>query len=172
MQELAWYLTLFVVAVIAAVFIVVVRGSRVRAEYDGVQGSAYRKRAWLFWGLAVAGVVIAAVTLRELPYSISAPAAGQQVVTVTGYQWYWELDRESVVVGQSVEFRVTSTDVNHGLGIYDADTRLVAQVQAMPGYVNRLHHTFTTPGTYRLLCLEYCGLAHHAMMAEIEVTAP
>jgi len=39
----------------------------------------------------------------------------------------------------------------------------------MPGYVNRLGYTFTETGEYEVLCLEYCGLAHHAMVAKIIV---
>ena len=47
--------------------------------------------------------------------------------------------------------------------------QMVAQTQAMPGYVNRLQYTFATPGTYHILCLEYCGLVHHAMMTDLVV---
>lgn len=92
------------------------------------------------------------------------------MVNVTSAQWHWELDRKKVALGKPVEFRVTSTDVNHGFGLYDQAGRLVAQTQAMPGYVNRLTHVFDAPGTYRVLCLEYCGLAHHEMVAEIIVS--
>ena len=41
----------------------------------------------------------------------------------------------------------------------------------MPGVTNRLVHTFTQPGKYRILCLEYCGLAHHGMILEFDVVA-
>jgi len=43
--------------------------------------------------------------------------------------------------------------------------------EPMPGYINKLRYTFTTPGTYRVLCLEYCGVAHHEMAADITVAA-
>jgi len=46
-----------------------------------------------------------------------------------------------------------------------------ALAQAMPNYVNVLRYTFTEPGTYRVYCLEYCGLAHHEMAADITVVA-
>lgn len=68
-----------------------------------------------------------------------------------------------------MEFVVTSEDVTHGFALYDSDRRIVAQIQAMPGFVNRVRHHFTEPGKYEVLCLEYCGLAHHAMVAEINV---
>jgi len=32
-----------------------------------------------------------------------------------------------------------------------------------------LRYTFKEPGTYRVLCLEYCGVAHHEMTADIKV---
>ena len=40
----------------------------------------------------------------------------------------------------------------------------------MSDLVNRLHHVFERPGRYRVLCLEYCGLVHHDMLAEFTVT--
>ncbi len=170
MQEMAWYLTIIFVGLISLTFIYVAVRSRHAADYSVVQPAAYRRRAQLFWGLVVAGIVIAAATLRDLPYAYSGDAP--QVVTAQAYQWYWELGRDSVVAGTPVEFQISSADVNHGFGIYDPDARLVAQAQAMPGYVNRLRYTFTRPGKYQLLCLEYCGVAHHEMIAELEVTAP
>jgi cytochrome c oxidase subunit 2 len=91
------------------------------------------------------------------------------VVTATGAQWAWTLSRDEVPLGKEVEFQITSSDVNHGFGIYDSQMRLLAQTQAMPGYVNRIRHTFNQPGTYQVLCLEYCGLVHHEMVARFVV---
>jgi len=76
-----------------------------------------------------------------------------------------------VEVGKPVVFKVTGADVNHGFGIYNEDLRLLGQTQAMPGYTNKLVYTFNKPGKYRILCLEYCGLAHHAMITELNVKA-
>jgi len=171
MQEIAWYLTVVIIALIALVFIWVVQQSGRREEYGLVQGNAYRARFYIFIGLIVAGVAIAAVTLRDLPYVAVGASSPSQIVTAKGFQWYWEVNRKSVVAGEPVEFQITSADVNHGVGIYDDQLRLVAQAQAMPGYVNRLRHTFTKPGKYRLMCLEYCGLAHHDMTGVLEVKA-
>jgi cytochrome c oxidase subunit 2 len=73
-------------------------------------------------------------------------------------------------VGEVVEFVVTSVDVTHGFALYDPQKRIVAQIQAMPGFVNKVRHRFDSPGKYEVLCLEFCGLAHHGMVAEIHVT--
>ncbi|MCC7232463.1 MAG: hypothetical protein IT242_05925 [Bacteroidia bacterium] len=65
--------------------------------------------------------------------------------------------------GKTVEFRVTSNDVNHGFAIYDTQNQLIVQTQAMPGYVNRLRWKFEQPGHYSIRCLEFCGAAHAFM---------
>jgi cytochrome c oxidase subunit 2 len=167
-QSVSALLTAAIIAMLAAVFLRVWRHAHEPEAYAAVQGRAYRIRARGFWLLLV-GLPISVWLFRENPYT--AEAAAPQVINAVGYQWYWELDRDEVTAGKPVEFRFTSADVNHGFGIYDAAGTLVAQTQAMPGYVNRLIHVFEAPGTYQVLCLEYCGLAHHAMTAEIQVTA-
>jgi cytochrome c oxidase subunit 2 len=172
MQEIAWYSTVLLVVGLGAVFLFVASQAGHRADYDGVQLSAYRFRSQLFWGLVVLGIVVAAATLRHLPYVQASEPPPAQVVTAKGFQWYWELGRKTVSAGQPVEFQITSGDVNHGFGIYDSETRLLTQAQAMPGYVNRLQYTFAKPGKYRVMCLEYCGLAHHDMSAVLEVKGP
>lgn len=72
-------------------------------------------------------------------------------------------------LNRTVEFRVTSSDVNHGFGIYNAAGTLLTQVQAMPGYTNRLLYTFHQPGLYSILCLEYCGVGHQVMVSQFKV---
>jgi cytochrome c oxidase subunit II len=91
------------------------------------------------------------------------------VVNAVGHQWYWQIEPERVKAGTPVEFRVSAEDVTHGFALYDADLKLVTQTQAMPGYTNVLTHVFEKPGKYRVLCLEYCGVSHHGMMAELIV---
>ena len=69
---------------------------------------------------------------------------------------------------EPVEFIATSRDVNHGFGIYKG-TKFVAQVQVVPDRDQRLVHTFTETGRYTVLCLEFCGVNHHGMVASFEV---
>ena len=98
-------------------------------------------------------------------------AKAMQSVEAVAQQWSWSIKPAAFRVGETVEFHVTSTDVNHGFALYNPDMRIVAQTQAMPGYINVLRYTFNEPGVYRVLCLEYCGVAHHEMTAEIKVSA-
>ena len=67
--------------------------------------------------------------------------------------------------GTQVTFYVTSPDVVHGLFI----TETAVNMTVVPGWVNSATHRFTKPGTYLMLCNEYCGSGHHFMSGTIEV---
>ena len=71
----------------------------------------------------------------------------------------------SVPAGATVTFYATSPDVVHGFFI--ADTAI--NMMVIPGWVSDESHTFNKPGTYLLLCNEYCGSGHHFMYGKIEV---
>lgn len=171
MQNLAWVLSLLLMAAIAALFLWVAAGASRAGDPGAARAALWRGN--LFWAAMVASVVIMFGTLWEWPISGHAAAAPKPdvVIRATGHQWRWQLDRDTVRVGELVEFQVTASDVNHGMAIYQNKTRMVAQAQAMPGYVNKLQVRFTEPGDYEVLCLEYCGLAHHGMRAVIKVSA-
>lgn len=173
-QEVVWAVSIVFMGALAAVFAWVAAGANVAlADYGPIVASAYRLRTWLFALAALVLIGVSYQTLSKLPYiSPSQPSvAGMQQVDAVSEQWSWTLTPRAFVVGQTVEFHVTSRDVNHGFALYDPEMHIVAQTQAMPGYTNILRYTFTEPGTYQVLCLEYCGLGHHDMSTEIDVTA-
>ena len=172
-QETVWIISLALMAIITAVFIyVAVNSSKTVPDYAAVQARALSFRAKLFWTLLVAGVIIFIATTQVLPY---APTRGGAVsadaieIDAIGRQWFWELSQSEVDAGTTVIFNVKTEDVNHGMGIYDSELRLLAQTQAMPGYENKLKFTFNEPGLYRLMCMEYCGLSHHTMIIPFNV---
>jgi cytochrome c oxidase subunit 2 len=172
-QQIAWQVSLVLMTLVALGFAYVAINSGAREEdYAPLQKRAYGLRTKLFWALVLVFGPVMIYTLLDLPYDAGRARSNSgavQVVQATGYQWRWELSRDRVAKDQPVEFRVTSADVNHGFGIYDPDMHLVAQTQAMPGYTNIVRYTFSKEGTYRILCMEYCGIAHHNMMTEIKV---
>lgn len=175
MQSLVWAVSLVLMGGIALVFLIVAAGaSRPGGDAATIATHAYAWRARLFWLVLLVGAAISIGTLWNWPFASYAYAAPEPdlVIHATGHQWSWKLDQSTAEVGQLVEFQVTSADVNHGFALYGDEKQLIAQTQAMPGYVNKLRLRFTEPGDYEVLCLEYCGLAHHAMRAVIKVTAP
>ena len=123
---------------------------------------ARAERTWLVIVVAILLALLLA-TVWFIPYGRSS--SGGQVVNAVGQQFAWTIDRATVRAGQPVQFRLTSRDVNHGFGVYDANHKLVFQVQVMPGQTQLYRHTFDRPGRYFVLCMEYCGVNHHLMTA-------
>jgi cytochrome c oxidase subunit II len=145
-------------------------------------GRAQRLRGLFFLAILV---VFLLLTLPRLPYPVEAATAPERIVHAVGKQYAWSLTdgtgptlanwdstfspSVTVPANTQIEFRVTTLDVNHGFSLYAPDGQLVAQTQAMPGYMNRLRVTFDRPGTYTVLCLEFCGMSHHRMRGVVEV---
>jgi cytochrome c oxidase subunit 2 len=152
----------------AFVVIAVQAGSDVGFERVHDVGYWLRKR-WLALLVAI-GVVVVGISFFDLPYATGS-GAGRTVVKVTSGQFFWSLVPDRVPAGTHVRFDVTSIDVNHGFGLYDSQGHLIGSVQAMPGYHNRLDLTMSEPGTYRIRCLEFCGLNHARMDGVFTVAA-
>ncbi len=166
-----------------AVFLAVARSTRHARDVDPAASSRLRKT--FFVSLSAGLAVFLFLSLARMPY----PAEGgtvDRVVHVAGKQYAFALTDVPVTsaeawdqgaapsaidvpAGSTVEFRVTTLDVNHGFSLYAPDGELMAQTQAMPGYVNRIRVRFDRPGPYTVLCLEYCGMGHHRMRGVIEV---
>jgi cytochrome c oxidase subunit II len=72
----------------------------------------------------------------------------------------------TIPAGAKVTFYVTSSDVVHGFFVPGTDINMMV----IPGWVNTETHVFTHPGTYLLICHEYCGIGHQNMFGKIEVT--
>lgn len=170
MQMTVLFVSLVLMAIVATAFLRAARAASAPATDTPAAppGAVEARRRNLVLGLLVLGLVVSLASLWRWPHAVD-PAA--TVVNVSGAQWYWEIDRTEVPLGEAVAFNVHTTDVTHGAGIMNEDGRILAQAQAMPGYVNRFELTFDEPGTYRVVCLEYCGLMHHAMINEFTVAA-
>lgn len=142
--------------------------------------TVYRARSVYFVILLGVVIISLAFTLPMTPYPNKFGDKKPDVtVKAIGEMWSWSLTPgsggasagENLVLpaGKLVEFEVSAKDVNHNFAIYNSAGELIAQVQAMPDYTNRLFYTFEVPGHYYVLCLEYCGVAHHAMNTEFDV---
>jgi cytochrome c oxidase subunit 2 len=163
-------LAVFLVIALAlvAVFAAVAIKARSNVQFEAVTETGYRlRRVWLFFLLLLLGSIVV-VSLFAMPYPTDAKLNAE--VRVSGGQYYWSISPPEVPAGSEVRFRVTSVDVNHGFGLYDPDGHLIGNVQAMPGYENELDMKLEKPGTYIIGCLEYCGVKHHEMIREFEVT--
>lgn len=158
--------TVFVVAAVW-VSVFVIRSTRRPHEVDSGALAHGETR----WGLIVvtALVLLTLLTIFSTPYfTSSAEDEHTQVVRVDGVQFAWVIKPNRVRLGRPVEFRLHSKDVNHAFALYRGN-KLEVQVQVPPDFEQRLTHTFETPGRYRVICLEFCGVNHHLMQSQIEV---
>jgi cytochrome c oxidase subunit 2 len=174
-QNVVWTIALVGMGLVALGFIHVIRQAGKPADDEATRKAAHTSnvlRRWLFAALLIIFVGGSYATLRNFPIPPQHTALGiQQVVDVVGQQWSWQINPKTVHAGSPVEFRVTSKDVNHGFAIYAPDGHIATQTQAMPGFTNKIVHTFMQPGTYTVMCLEYCGIGHAPMTAEFTVVA-
>lgn len=67
--------------------------------------------------------------------------------------------------GSTVLFQVTTTDVVHGFNVAGTNANMMVE----PGHISRNEVQLNQPGTYTIVCNEYCGIGHHQMFAVLEV---
>ena len=150
-----------------------------------VVSNIYKIRVKYFYILTILVVVATYLALKNTiyPYMRNNEKIDTHV-TVIAQKWLWHLHNgkysddflessvnESIILqkNKNIEFHVSASDVNHGLGIYTSSGVLLSQTQAMPGHVYRLLVNFKKPGIYKILCMEYCGVGHHVMQESLVV---
>jgi cytochrome c oxidase subunit 2 len=154
----------------AAISIVVWRSTHRHHEHgDNNERFTRLEGAWLIVVLLALFALLMG-TIFFVPYGETA-GPNKQTVQVVGVQFAWTVNPTVVRAGVPVEFLATTRDVNHGFGVYDPDGTLIFQAQVIPDQTQKIVHTFSEPGTYEVLCLEFCGVNHHNMITTFEVRA-
>jgi cytochrome c oxidase subunit 2 len=86
-------------------------------------------------------------------------------VVMLGFAWAFQPREIRVPAGAEVTFYATSTDVLHGIHVENT----LVNMMLIPGQVARNTYTFDEPGTYLMVCHEFCGAGHHIMAGEVIV---
>lgn len=86
-------------------------------------------------------------------------------VHLVAQMWNFNPGEIRVPKGAEVTFFMTSRDVTHGIIIEQHDVNLML----LPGQIARSTTVFDRPGTYHLICHEYCGPGHQNMVGTIIV---
>jgi cytochrome c oxidase subunit 2 len=161
---IAYGVAVVLAVVLSLALVASTRGRRRGADTEAL--AEFEKR----WLLIVATILVAllAATIWFTPYGHSTPA-NAQIVHVDAQQFFWQISPAKVKVDEPVAFVTRSKDVNHGFGIFKGH-KFIAQIQVVPNQDSTLEHTFHHTGTYTVLCLEFCGVNHHGMVASFEVT--
>ncbi|MBI4307551.1 MAG: cytochrome C oxidase subunit II [Chloroflexi bacterium] len=98
------------------------------------------------------------------------PASDEAYLQALRFAWL----PNSLVLEAGVKYRIhlSSQDVNHGFSIHRGGVpSQKVNFQVVPGYEHVLTMRFDEPGTYDVVCQEYCGLAHQVMVGKIIVEA-
>ena len=92
------------------------------------------------------------------------PPPGSDVYLLA-QRWSWspilELEKD-----QSYRFHLSSIDWQHGFSLQPVNINL----QVHPGYEMVFSMTPDQAGEFGVICNEFCGILHHAMVSKIYVT--
>lgn len=155
-------------AVVAVLGILVAASTRARRPPLDAHVVGERERTW-FGVVVVVLVALLFATIFFTPYGKSSQSAPQSV-GVRAQQFAFVLDTSTVRVGEPVRFHLTSADVNHGFAVFNSQNEFLFQTQVMPGKTTDYVYTFRKPGTYRIICFEYCGVGHDEMAGTLQAT--
>lgn len=109
--------------------------------------------------------------IPQVAFTAVSPEVTPITVDVTARQFSWTLSTYEIPTNTPIRFVAVSEDVNHGFGVYGPDGLLLFQMQVIPGYDNVFIYTFNTTGTYKVVCMEYCGQGHPFMITQFTVAA-
>jgi cytochrome c oxidase subunit 2 len=130
-----------------------------------------------FWWTVIPTILIIVLAIFSVKIWLDIQNTQGDVLTVeaVGYQFgfvfrYPKLNQEvsgdlHLPLNTPTTIHVTSRDVIHGFWI--PEMRIKADM--VPGLINTLRVTPTVPGHYRIICTEFCGVAHGAMKTGVVV---
>ncbi len=101
--------------------------------------------------------------VEENGFPVVAPPPGAEVY-LEAKQWQWRpilrLKKDASYI-----LHLSSLDVNHGFSLFPVNLNF----QVVPGYDYGLRITPNKAGDFRVICNEFCGIAHHVMVGKIIV---
>jgi cytochrome c oxidase subunit 2 len=176
--SLLFWISAFFFTVIAVVTVVFVIRYRQRPSRPAPEPSpSHSTRLEVFWSAVplVLVFVIFGMSTTTWVEMTEARTGGPAPLKlqVTARRWSWWFDHPGgkgsaemhLVAGRPAELVMASTDVLHSL--YVPEFRLKQDV--VPGRFTRMVFTPTAPGTFPVLCAEYCGTDHSSMSTKVVV---
>ncbi len=125
---------------------------------------------------AILVIIIFIMTARTMD-SLDLPG-GDVNLTVTGHQWWWEVQYADegfataneihVPEGREIGIDLESADVIHSFWV----PQIGGKTDLVPGRTNHTGFLAATPGTYLGECAEFCGLQHAHMRFYLVVESP
>ena len=152
----------------------------VRVTKDGEQKNEVRPAVFYsFVGfLIVLGVSLHIITYNTIPWApldfnrASIQADKVFDIQVADHKFHLPAEKLRIKTGEKVLFKVTSSDLTYGFGLFRSDHSMVFQMQVIPGHMNDILWHFDRPGIYSIRSTEYSGPAGVRMIVKdaVEVT--
>jgi len=129
-------------------------------------GASLALIAYATWGLGinVPSCVPASHAFEQA--SITKHDGKNYEIHYVARMWAFEPSVVRVPTGSTLDLYVVTKDVTHGLQIVGTNVNLMV----VPGAIANGRVHFEKPGTYLIVCHEFCGAAHQNMNARIEVS--
>ena len=103
---------------------------------------------------------------EENGFPIVEPPPGSDIYLL-GRMWNWTPILK-LQKGAEYVLHLSSVDVNHGFALFPINVNF----QVVPGYDYGLRVTPSEAGDFRIVCNEFCGIAHHYMLGKLIVVDP
>lgn len=160
--------------VVGFLYIVYRRSSAQSGSGEASEHSISRAKTLWLTAVIVLFFAVNVASIKFIPAISTAHAVASEQdildVDVTAVSWSYEMSEREFVTGQPVRFTAQSVDTVHGFAIYHPNGKVLFTMMLVPGVApSSLIYTFKDPGTYKVRCLEFCGVAHHDMNDEIIV---
>jgi cytochrome c oxidase subunit 2 len=189
--DLGWFVLIIFCAVTVVMWVLIFwvaarhRGTLAEhAPYDAPSD----KRWIVVGGFLIPATILCVVfvatlrTMRMFPMGDHELHAGPPAITVTGHQWWWEIEYQiggvhqhivdanelHIPSGEPIDIALRTRDVIHSFWI----PRLLGKVDLVPGFENRIRIQADQTGLYRGECGEYCGPQHAHMILLVDVQSP
>jgi cytochrome c oxidase subunit 2 len=192
--ESVYHLSLLVMAVCAAIFLVVagvLTYTIVRFRHkveDGrepaqVYGSDQIEIAWTVIPILIVFVLTLATARVVSAIQNKRASANAVQVTVVGHQWWWEIRYPAFGIATANEVHVpVSTTLNPALAFLKLESADVAhsfwvpqlsgKTDLIPNHPNSMWIDPKQEGTFLGNCAEYCGTQHANMLLRVIVQSP
>ncbi len=102
-------------------------------------------------------------TGEESDVPVVTPPPGSDIF-LRGQQWSWDPILK-LKANETYRLHLSSIDVLHGFSVHPINMNF----EVVPGWDYVLTITPTTKGTFGIICNEFCGIEHHAMIGKIIV---
>ena len=174
-----WFSVVFAAAVIAITLLFVLKYRR----RSGVKSESTARHTKLETKLEILWIVVPTLFIVVLfhkgfsSYIHNATAAeGATEIRVHAKKWSWDFEYPGgarsnelhLEVNKPYKLILSSDDVIHSF--YIPEFRL--KRDAVPGQYSFVAFTPTVPGEAHVLCAEYCGTNHSAMIADVKIETP